>query len=69
MTGQGSPHSFAIAGVTPNPTSGSATVRLAVPVSQAVTVRVGASDGSYTEVSGDIREGDEVIVGSGRGAQ
>jgi len=36
---------------------------------QAVTVRVGASDGSYTEVSGDIREGDEVIVGSGRGAQ
>jgi HlyD family secretion protein len=36
---------------------------------QAVTVRVGASDGSYTEVAGDIREGDEVIVGSGRGAQ
>jgi len=36
---------------------------------QAVTVRVGASDGSHTEVSGDIREGDEVIVGSGRNAQ
>lgn len=36
---------------------------------QSVIVRVGASDGSYTEVSGDIREGDEVIVGSGRGAQ
>ena len=36
---------------------------------QAVTVRVGASDGSYTEVAGDIREGDEVIVGSGRSAQ
>ena len=36
---------------------------------QAVTVRVGASDGSYTEVSGDIREGDEVIVGSGRAAK
>ena len=36
---------------------------------EAVTVRVGASDGSYTEVSGDIREGDEVIVGSGRSAQ
>jgi HlyD family secretion protein len=36
---------------------------------QAVMVRVGASDGSYTEVSGDIREGDEMIVGSGRGAQ
>jgi HlyD family secretion protein len=36
---------------------------------QAVMVRVGASDGSYTEVSGDIREGDEVIVGSGRAAK
>ena len=36
---------------------------------QAVTVRVGASDGSNTEVSGDIREGDEVVVGSGRAAQ
>ncbi|GAB3104311.1 efflux RND transporter periplasmic adaptor subunit [Lysobacter terrae] len=33
---------------------------------KAVTVRVGASDGSYTEVAGDIREGEEVIVGSGR---
>jgi HlyD family secretion protein len=36
---------------------------------QAVTVRVGASDGSNTEVSGDLREGDEVIVGSGRAAK
>jgi HlyD family secretion protein len=36
---------------------------------QAVMVRVGASDGSYTEVSGGIREGDEVIVGSGRAAK
>ena len=36
---------------------------------QAVTVRVGASDGSNTEVAGDIREGDEVIVGSGRTAK
>ncbi|QNP41254.1 efflux RND transporter periplasmic adaptor subunit [Lysobacter solisilvae (ex Woo and Kim 2020)] len=36
---------------------------------QAVTVRVGASDGSNTEVSGDIREGEEVIVGSGRAAK
>lgn len=36
---------------------------------QAVTVRVGASDGSYTEISGDIREGDEVVVGGGRAAK
>jgi len=36
---------------------------------QPVTVRVGASDGSFTEVSGDIAEGDEVIVGIGRAAQ
>ncbi|MFC5577320.1 efflux RND transporter periplasmic adaptor subunit [Lysobacter niabensis] len=35
---------------------------------RAVTVRVGASDGSYTEVAGDIREGEEVVVGSGRAA-
>ncbi len=33
---------------------------------QAVTVRVGASDGSYTEIAGDVREGEDVIVGSGR---
>lgn len=33
---------------------------------EAVTVRVGASDGSWTEVSGDIEAGDEVIVGSER---
>ena len=31
-----------------------------------VTVRVGASDGSWTEVSGDVRAGDVVIVGSER---
>lgn len=31
-----------------------------------VTVRVGASDGSWTEVSGPIKEGDTVVVGSGR---
>jgi HlyD family secretion protein len=33
-----------------------------------VQVRVGASDGSNTEVSGDIREGDQVIVGAARAA-
>ena len=33
---------------------------------QAVVVRVGASDGSWTEVSGNIAEGDEVVVGTGR---
>ncbi|MEI2456513.1 MULTISPECIES: efflux RND transporter periplasmic adaptor subunit [Lysobacter] len=31
-----------------------------------VVVRVGASDGSWTEVSGNVREGDEIVVGSGR---
>lgn len=36
---------------------------------QAVTVRVGASDGSWTEVSGNIAEGDEVVVGTGRGTK
>lgn len=35
---------------------------------EAVTVRVGASDGSWTEISGDVEAGDEVIVGSGRAA-
>ena len=35
---------------------------------EAVTVRVGASDGSWTEVFGDVRAGDEVIVGSERAA-
>lgn len=34
-----------------------------------VVVRVGASDGTWTEVSGNLKEGDEVIVGSGRGAK
>ena len=33
-----------------------------------VMVRVGASDGSETEISGDIREGDLVIVGAERAA-
>jgi HlyD family secretion protein len=33
-----------------------------------VQVQVGASDGSNTEVSGDIREGDQVIVGAARAA-
>jgi len=33
-----------------------------------VTVRVGASDGTSTEVSGDIRAGDLVVVGSERAA-
>jgi HlyD family secretion protein len=33
---------------------------------QQVQVQVGASDGSNTEVSGDIREGDQVIVGAAR---
>jgi HlyD family secretion protein len=36
---------------------------------KAATVRVGASDGTITEVAGDIREGEEVVVGSGRSAQ
>ncbi|MDQ3618344.1 MAG: efflux RND transporter periplasmic adaptor subunit [Pseudomonadota bacterium] len=36
---------------------------------QPATVRIGASDGSWTEVSGDVAEGDVVIVGSGRPAQ
>ena len=31
-----------------------------------VMVRVGATDGSYTAVSGDIHAGDRVIVGAGR---
>jgi HlyD family secretion protein len=33
---------------------------------QMVMVRVGASDGSSTEIAGDVREGDQVIVGAGR---
>jgi HlyD family secretion protein len=36
---------------------------------QAVVVRIGASDGSWTEVSGNLQEGDEIIVGSGRAAK
>ena len=31
-----------------------------------VTVRVGASDGSFTEVSGAVAEGDAAIVGTER---
>jgi HlyD family secretion protein len=34
---------------------------------QQVQVRIGASDGTNTEVSGDIREGDLVITGAGSG--
>jgi HlyD family secretion protein len=34
-----------------------------------IVVRVGASDGSWTEVSGNIQQGDEVVVGSGRSAK
>jgi HlyD family secretion protein len=36
---------------------------------QPVIVRIGASDGSHSEISGDVREGDALIVGSGRVAQ
>jgi HlyD family secretion protein len=32
----------------------------------AVMVRVGASDGTHTEIEGELREGDTVIVGTGR---
>jgi multidrug efflux pump subunit AcrA (membrane-fusion protein) len=28
-----------------------------------VTVRVGASDGNSTEIEGDLKAGDEVVVG------
>lgn len=35
---------------------------------QPVTVRVGVSDGSSTEVSGDIREGEQIVVGTERAA-
>ena len=35
---------------------------------QAIAVRLGASDGTVTEVSGDIAEGDEVITGQERPA-
>ena len=34
---------------------------------QQVQVRIGASDGTNTEISGDIREGDVVITGAGSG--
>ena len=34
---------------------------------QQVQVRIGASDGTNTEISGDIREGDLVITGAGSG--
>ena len=36
---------------------------------QPVTVRLGASDGSFTEISGEVAEGDTVITGSGRSAK
>jgi HlyD family secretion protein len=35
---------------------------------EAVMVRVGASDGSWTEVSGALKAGDEVIIGTVRAA-
>ncbi|WP_246606612.1 efflux RND transporter periplasmic adaptor subunit [Novilysobacter antarcticus] len=34
-----------------------------------IMVRIGVSDGSWTEVSGEITEGDQVIIGSGRPAR
>ncbi|WP_228064497.1 efflux RND transporter periplasmic adaptor subunit [Novilysobacter avium] len=34
-----------------------------------ITVRLGVSDGSWTEVAGDIAQGDQVIIGSGRPAR
>ncbi|TZF86681.1 hypothetical protein FW784_12050 [Lysobacter lacus] len=33
------------------------------------TVRIGASDGSFTEVSGAVKQGDVVIVGAERAQQ
>ncbi len=35
----------------------------------AISVRVGVSDGSWTEVSGDVAPGDQLIIGSGRAAR
>ena len=35
---------------------------------QSITVRLGASDGTVTEVGGDIAEGDQVITGAERPA-
>ena len=40
--------------------------RLAGGKPEQVTVRIGASDGSWTEVSGPVKEGDDIVVGSGR---
>ena len=34
-----------------------------------IVVRVGASDGTHTEITGDVREGDVLVTGSGRAAQ
>jgi len=42
--------------------------RLADGKPEAVQVRVGASDGSWTEITGGVREGDVVIVGAERAA-
>ena len=36
---------------------------------EAVTVRVGSSDGSWTEVAGDIADGDTIVTGRERSAQ
>ncbi|TWI14080.1 efflux RND transporter periplasmic adaptor subunit [Aerolutibacter ruishenii] len=43
--------------------------RLAGGKLEPVTVRVGASDGSFTEVSGAVAEGDTVVTGSGRSSK
>jgi HlyD family secretion protein len=36
---------------------------------RATAVRIGASDGTVTEVGGDLREGDTVLVGQERPAE
>ncbi|QSX78473.1 efflux RND transporter periplasmic adaptor subunit [Agrilutibacter solisilvae] len=36
---------------------------------KAVTVRVGASDGTHTEIAGDVAEGDALVTGSERGKE
>ena len=43
--------------------------RLVAGKPERVMVRVGASDGSFTEVSGALKEGDVVITGAERAAQ
>ena len=36
---------------------------------QPVTVRIGVSDGSSTEVSGDISEGEQIVIGTERAVE